>query len=236
MKHTVKLTDNDRILWEGEYTEIAVGYKPKGALIYALFKGEDEWPLLLCSTPGPSRGQDPQPVRELSGKECDLIQAEGAVTHVLMRHPRASRHGHPICAANSEGIWKGTVGNLGFQVASNLELICDDSGDDSPESYRLTILVSETLAATLEATTKAAQEAYDLATGSTANPERTHHPLAEATMEMADEETSKLVTLAEGLQKKLEDSRERDVDTASWLDDTRGFLAARAVIEKETQA
>ena len=63
---------------------------------------------------------------------------------VNYRFPRSDRYGVPQ-AATDDGARKFIVNELGFACSRDLEIICEDTGDDSAESFEIECLVPRIL-------------------------------------------------------------------------------------------
>ena len=189
-KHTVKITDNGAVLWEGEY-EIAPDTQTPEAEISILEKEDDSWPALLCEQGGTV-------IRELSSEECGKIQELGRIKEATVRHPRATRYGHPVCAVDIPEVWKGTIGNMGYKPDERLELFCEDTEDDAAGETLLHAKIPESLKEKMDWRTKSAQMAYRTE-GKTPHP-KDPHPLTTATLELASRTTEEL----EALEKECE--------------------------------
>lgn len=150
---TLSTPEKTTTVWEGEFRAAKPGESltlPEKIKIF--WDEDDSIPALLLDQNGIA-------LRELGPEECDQIMDEGIVTHILHHHPRASRYGHPVCAANVPEIWLGTCGNLGFTPDPELVLETLDSGDDSAGSFLLTLKIPKTLKGKLDETTENAKKA-----------------------------------------------------------------------------
>lgn len=136
MKHKIQiiktneLGDPAQTLYSGDYEERAL--PPSGCLSVKLTRDDwddDDEPLRLA---GGSR-------REITDEEEEFLAEHAAVTQLVLRYPSASRYGSPLaaCSIASEEFGKATVGSLGYCPAEELEVIPEDTGDDSGESYVL---------------------------------------------------------------------------------------------------
>lgn len=212
-------TTGKETLWEGEYetrTEAA-----RSETLYVNYLDDDAYPLLLCS-------EDEQTIRELSGKEADILQEKGVVVHIKHAHPRASRNGHPVCAINIPEVWAATCGNLGFIPSPRLELFCEDSEDDSPGNFLLKILVPEQVKAQIEAVTKEAITALKIELQ--ISEMEAGGRLRQITDRLATITEVEIVEQLEEKNRAFEKSRGRGVELAEDIDDLRGFLEARKKI------
>jgi len=182
---------------------------------------DDSLPLFLCDENG-------EKLRELNGKESDLIGNTGAVSHILHTHPRAERYGAPLCATSFDDIWKATCGNLGFDPTPNLQIECEDSEDDSTGHYVLTIQIPPDTQKALEKTTEAVKQAVrevSEVTGLNANILSTYSS-------QSDEEIQEALKEAEA---EFKAAGGRGVELADKIDELRAMNAMRQVLSAQTE-
>lgn len=205
--------------WLGEYRAGPVLAEP--AILCVHDDGDDASPHFLENEEGT--------VRELTRAEGDVLCEGGAVEHMTYRHPRADKYGYPICAANEPALWAGTCGNFGFRPSANLELVCEDTGDDSPDACTFRIAVSKNTAEAIDKVTKEAIAAFGTALN--LDDEEAAVALSRATDDLAATDTVELEGRLEELEEDFGKAGGRGVEMADEIDALRGFLAARKVIE-----
>lgn len=133
------------IAFQGTYEIQAVPEKSETVFVH--YDEMDEVPLVLTDNYGTW-------LREVSVKEWEGFQALGAVTEIVVTHPRVEKYGLPISAGEVPELWKALIGNLGFRPSEELHLRTQDSRDDSVGHYLLEIKIPAELASEVAANTE----------------------------------------------------------------------------------
>jgi hypothetical protein len=130
------LPEDVAVMREESWREVPV---PAGYVNIVLsYSGDDEVP--LCHKE-----------KGLSDALASRVSAEGVVTGVKVKYPRADRYGVPLSLSGVASFSKGLAGYCGFAVTTAaIEAEGEDTQDDSGESYEFTMAVPPDLAEAIE--------------------------------------------------------------------------------------